>query len=384
MYRNTYALIDTKKIYENVICIVNKYQYEYYIGVVKNNAYNHGIEVINSMIKGGINYLAVSSLDEALQIRKVYPKIPILILEPIDLKYIDQCDYYNITITVESLKYIQELLKIKINNLINIHLKIDSGMNRLGFNDSKELKQAFELINKCDKLKLEGIYSHFATSGLNDNYYDYQIAKFKAITSEISLDKIPIVHLDRSISLVNHQKIPFCNACRLGILMFGISGKKPIFSQKQKIKLFIKKLLGKKTNYPNVLPLKPAFELYTEVMSTRKVKRGEYIGYGSYKASEDMLIATLPIGYADGVDKSFKYVWINGNYCEILADTMDMIMVKISSEVKVGDKVEIIGKNISLLKVCENTNLNAYHLFNKITNRVTRKYEYLNFITYKL
>ena len=110
-------------------------------------------------------------------------------------------------------------------------------------------------------------------------------------------------------------------------------------------------------------------------MSVRKVDSGKYIGYGTYKASEDLFIATLPIGYADGVDLSFRYVWINGNYCEILAETMDMIMVRVSSKVKIGDKVEIIGKNIPFLKVCENTRLNSYHLFNKITSRVTRKYK---------
>ena len=375
MYRNTYALIDTKKIYENVKYIVNNYQYDYYIGIVKNNAYNHGIETINSMIKGGINYLAVSSLDEALQIRKLYAKIPILVLEPIDLRYIDQCDYYNISITVESLKYVQGLSEIKLNKGINVHLKVDSGMNRLGFNNAIELKQAYELIKNKDKLNLEGIYSHFATSGLNDKYYNLQIETFEKITNDIDLSKVPIVHLDRSITLVNKERIPFCNACRFGMLMYGISGKKPTLGKKQKVKAFIKKILGKETKYPKELPLNTAFELHTEVMSLRTVKTGEYIGYGTYKASEDMNIATLPIGYADGVDVSFKYVWINGNYCEILADTMDMIMVRVSSKVKIGDKVEIIGKNIPFLKVCENTRLNSYHLFNKITSRVTRKYK---------
>lgn len=375
MYRNTYALIDTKKIYENVKYIVNNYKYDHYIGVVKNNAYNHGIETINSMIKAGINYLAVSSLDEALQIRKNYAKIPILILEPVDIKHIEQCDYYNIAITVESLKYVKELLEVKLNKSIYIHFKVDSGMNRLGFKDASELKLAYDLISTNDKLIVEGIYSHFATSGLNDRYYRNQILTFQKITSNIDLSKIPMVHLGRSITLVNNEKISFCNACRLGMAMYGGFGKKQLSGKKQKIKNFIKKLFGKETKLPKILPLNTAFELYTEVMSIRTVKSGEYIGYGTYKAETDISIATLPIGYADGVDSSFKYVWINDNYCEILADTMDMIMVRVSTKVKVGDKVEIIGKNISLEMICENTKLNSYHLFNKITNRVQRKYK---------
>ncbi len=89
----------------------------------------------------------------------------------------------------------------------------------------------------------------------------------------------------------------------------------------------------------------------------------------------DAKIATISIGYADGVDKSFKCVYIGGKKYPIVADSMDMIMVLVDDKVRVGDKVEIIGKNISLLDVCSNTGLNAYHLFAKISNRVTRKYK---------
>ena len=129
MYRNTYALIDTKKILENAKYITSTYSdYEYFFGVVKYNAYGHGNEIINAMIKGGINYLAVATLDEALEIRKDYSKIPILVLEPIDLEYIDKAIYYDITITVDSLKYMKELANYPHEKRLAVHFKVDSGM----------------------------------------------------------------------------------------------------------------------------------------------------------------------------------------------------------------------------------------------------------------
>ena len=375
MYRDTYAVIDTKKILENVKYITNTYDYKYYFGVVKYNAYGHGYEIINSLIKGGVNYLAVATLDEALEIRKNYPKIPILILEPINLDYIDKAVYYDITITVDSLKYLKELMEIPIDKRLAVHFKVDSGMNRLGFKDQDEFTESYGLIANSENLFLEGVYTHFATSGINDGYYDLQVKNFLKITKNVNLSLISIVHADRSITLVNKPKLDFCNGCRFGMLMYGVSARNVVLSGKQKIKNVIKSLLGKKTNYPKVLPLNPAFELYSEVISVRKAQAKECVGYGSYFLEENAKIATIPIGYADGVDKSFKYVYISGSKCPIIADTMDMIMVIVPDKVRVKDKVEIIGKNIPVLDVCQNTGLNAYHLFARISNRVPRNYK---------
>ena len=108
-------------------------------------------------------------------------------------------------------------------------------------------------------------------------------------------------------------------------------------------------------------------------MSIRKLKEGEFVGYNAlYKAKEPMYIATLPIGYADGVDKKFGYVSIRGKKYEIIADTMDMLMVKVDSNIKIGDKVEIFGNKIAIKEVTDRLGVNAYHLFNQITNRVPR------------
>ena len=380
MYRKTYALIDENILKDNIEEIKNKYSdYKYYIGVVKNNAYGHGMHVVNSLIEGGINYLAVSSLEEAMMVRKYNRKIPILCLEVIDLDYIYDCINNNVTITVESLDYLEKLDKIKLDYEVKIHLKLNTGMNRLGIKDKKEVNKCVEIINKNKKLLLEGIYTHLATSGISDKYYDDQITKFENLTKDIDLSKIPIVHLGRSLTLVNHDKLPFVNGIRLGIIMYGFSQSitpdKSIKGRLREIKRkhLIKKYNISKTSLQNDLKLNTAFSLYSTVMSIKKVNKDEFVGYGAlYFATTDINVAVIPIGYADGITKKYKYVSINNNKYEIIADSMDMLMVSVDKSVKVKDKVEIFGDKISIKEASKANGVNSYKLFNMITTRVPR------------
>lgn len=380
MYRKTYAKIDNNILKENVKEIIKKYpNYQYYFGVVKNNAYHHGIKVVNALKEGGVNYFAVSSLEEALDIRKYNVDTPILILEPINTESVYDCINNNITITVESIDYIKKLEQLELPYELKIHLKIDSGMNRLGFKNAKEIEDAVKSIQKNKKLYLEGIYTHFATSGVLDNYWDMQVEKFKDLTNRINLKEIPIVHLGRSLTLVNHSKFDFCNGIRLGIIMYGFS------QSKKKNKSLLGKLKEIKYNWirkrkhisetitSNDLKLKTAFSLYSTVMSIRKVNAGDFVGYNAtYKVKEDGWIATIPIGYADGVDKNLSFVSIKGKKYPIIADAMDMILVLVDNKIKEGMKVEIFGDQISIQEVTNRLHTNSYHLFNQIQNRVPR------------
>ena len=127
MYRNTFVNINLNNLKYNVETIINTYKFKYYFGVVKADCYGNGIRCVKTIIDSGCNYLAVSSLDEAMQIRPYYD-IPILCLGIIDQQYLDICKEKNITITIPSLNYLKE---INIPGL-KVHLKIDTGMNRLG------------------------------------------------------------------------------------------------------------------------------------------------------------------------------------------------------------------------------------------------------------
>lgn len=380
MYRKTYVKIDNKTLTDNVKKIINKYHtYQYYIGVVKANAYGHGDYIINDLIKGGINYLAVSSLEEAISIRKYNQEIPILVLEPISLEYLEIILKNNITITIDSLEYTKSLLEQKISSKLKVHIKVDSGMNRLGIKNKKEVTETVKLLQNNKSIILEGIYTHIGTSGINDIYYDKSINNFLELTSDINLFSIPIVHLNRSITLVHHQTYPFETGVRLGIIMYGFNQSIPNPTGIRKIKrdLLIKKLGISKSILYNDLKLNTAFSLYSEVIAIKKVKKGEYVGYGAnYIAKEDIIVATIPIGYNDGMKKSMKYVSINNKEYEIIGDIcMDMISVHIDKTVKLHDQVEIFGNNISIKKVANRTNSNAYHILTSITTRVPRIYD---------
>lgn len=376
MYRKTFARIDGNILKNNIQEIKKKYNnYEYYIGVVKNNAYMHGIYAVNDLIAGGINYLATSSLEEAIDVRKYNLDIPILCLEPIEHEYIYDAINNNVTITVESLEYLEKLNELKFKDILKIHLKVDSGMNRLGLKTTKEFNKAVKMIAENKKFYLEGVYSHFATSGISDKYWDEQVSKFKEITKDVNLNTIPIVHFGRSLTLVNHSKISFCNGIRLGIIMFGFSQsmEKGNFIQELKRDLIIKKYNVSDTYRTNDLKLRTAFSLYSKVMSLRKINAGEFVGYNAnFVAKEDTIIATIPVGYADGVTKKYGFVNIKNKRFKIVADTMDMIMVAVDKSVKINDKVEIFGDNIKIKEITANLGINAYHLFNQISNRVPR------------
>ena len=378
MQRKTYAYIDGNILENNIKEIKKKYpDYKYYIGVVKNNAYHHGMKCVLDMIRGGINYFAVSSLEEALALRK-YTDYPVLILEPISLEFVSDAINNNITLTVESLEYTKELLKEDIYSELKVHLAVDSGMNRLGFQTRKELDEALKLLKEHKKIVVEGLFTHFATSGVMDPHWDNQVKKFLNITKNIDFSKIPMVHLGRSLTLVNHPKLEYANAVRLGIIMYGFSQSRKegtsLRSKLQKLKRnhYQKKYECSKTFLENDLKLNTAMSLYTEVISTRKVHAGDIVGYNAYPIKEDGYILTLPVGYADGVTKDYKEVAIESKRYKIVSDCMDMIMVYSETPIKVGTKVEIFGRTIPISSVTRRLGLNSYHLFNQISDRVVR------------
>jgi len=253
----------------------------------------------------------------------------------------------NIDITITNLQYLKEIK----NYSLNIHIKIDTGMNRLGIKDKEE----FDLIIKELKnsnLKLKGIYTHIYEAS-NKKVIEKQINKFKEITSNIDLNKIDIVHIAQSDTLVNYSKIDFCNGCRLGIIMYGLN--------------------------ENNLDLKNTFSLCSEVIEIKQLKQGDIVSYnGLYKAKEDELIGIVSIGYADGVNRKLtgSYVYINNKQYEIIGNIcMDMLMIKIDNNVKLYDKVYIY-KDINHIKyLSKYLNTIPYELICNVSKRVERKYK---------
>ena len=379
MQRNTYIKIDLDRLRNNIKEIVKNYKYKYYIGVVKNNCYHHGLKSIKTMEEAGINYFAVSSLEEAIRLR-TYTNKSILCLEPISLDNILDIENQDITITIDNVNYLKKLQELDLFTDIKIHLALDTGMQRLGLTSNKDVLKCIDIINNNKHLVLEGIYTHFASSGVLNTSYDDAIKRFKELTLNVDLDEIKMIHMDRSLTMVQHEKIPFTNSVRLGIIMYGFNGSikedKSLKGIIRRIKrnYIQKKLNISKTILENNLNLNTCMSFYTEVMSVRKVLKNSYVGYNRFKIKEDGYILTLPVGYGDGVNKNYKYVSINNKLYEIVSDSMDMIMVYSDQLFDIGTKVEIFGDNISIRSVCNRLNINSYHLFNMISDRVNIEY----------
>ena len=349
MYRNTYVEINLNNLEKNIKTLIKRYKdYKYYFGVVKADCYAHGMKCINKVIDAGCNYLAVATLDEALEIRKKFKNISILCLGIIDIKYLLLCLKNNITVTISSLDYLKSIKK-NMNNL-KVHIKVNTGMNRLGVNNKDEFNEIFNLI-KEKKMYLEGIYTHIYNTYNKESSLN-QFKLFEKITSNINLNEIPIIHVGASEVTEFYKKREYANGCRLGISMYGLVDYKDI-------------------NF------KSTFRLVSEVIQINNVENG-IVGYnGLYKVKEKEKIAIIPIGYADGIIRknTGRYVFINDKKYKIVGNIcMDMLFVKIDKSVKIHDKVEVIKDINHIKEIAEYLDTIPYEVICSISKRVPRIY----------
>ena len=346
MIRQTYEEINLKALESNVKSIISQSsEYKYHIGVVKANCYGLGLKCIKSIIKGGANYLAVSSLEEALSIRKI-TKEKILILEPIDPKYISLARKNNITLTISSLEYLNNVK----DQEFTCHIKINTGMNRLGINSKEEFDEVYNIIMNSN-ITLEGIYTHIYKAS-DSKCTNNQFKKFEYITSDIDLNTIQIVHITNSETIFNYKKKPYINGCRMGIIMYGFS---------------------------NDIKLNSVFSLISKVIEIKHIHSGDTVGYdGKYTASGDESIAVLPIGYADGIlrHNSGRNVYINGKEYKIVGNIcMDMLFVKVDDNIKVNDEAYIIKDNDHINQIASYLDTINYEVMCSISDRVVREYK---------
>ncbi len=350
MYRNTFVEINLNNLEYNIKTLINRYSdYKYFFGVVKADCYGHdGIETVKTIINAGCNYLVVATLEEALDIRKEIKDIPILCLGIIDNEFIPICINNNITITVNSIDYLKSI--ITNNNNLKVHIKVNSGMNRLGVNNKKEFNEIYNLI-KEKNFFLEGIYTHiYNVNSKEDTAKQYKL--FEEITSDINLNDVPIIHVGASEATEFYKKRSYSNGCRLGISMYGL------------------------TDYSNI-NFKPTFSLYSEVIQINEINN-ETVGYnGAYKANGKQKIAVIPIGYADGIIRknTGRNVYINDKEYKIVGNIcMDMLFVKIDDNVKVGDKVVIIKDINHIKQIAKHLDTITYEVICSISKRVPRVY----------
>jgi len=346
MYRNTYVEVNLDNLKYNLETIIDTTkEYEYHFGVVKADCYGCGLlGCLDTVINSGCNYLAVATLDEALEIRNINKDIPILCLGEIDKKYLDIAVKNNVTITINSKDYLND---IKIDRNLKVHIKINTGMNRLGLSNNEDVLYVYDHL----KDRVEGIYTHIYEPSSSINY-QRQIDKFVECINGIDLNKIKIIHTSASEAMLNFKKLDFVNGCRIGISMYGF--------------------------YAPSLNLKSVFSLYSEVIQINNLKKGDTVGYdGTYKALGEEKIAVVSIGYADGIIRKNKgrFVYINNKKYEIVGNIcMDMLFVKIDDDVNIYDKVILLKDNEHINYVSDYLETIPYEIMCSIGKRVKRNY----------
>ncbi len=283
-YRDTYANIDCDAIAFNLQQIQTLTS-QSLIAVLKANAYGHcDYWTAKTAIEQGCIMVAVSSLDEALSLRYQGFTEDILILGHIRPSDIDRAIANHFIVTVISADWIKTVAEMNQNfKGLRFHIKVDSGMNRIGMKSVDEVNTAVELIHDHHGIA-EGIFTHYACADSFDKTMcQNQVHFFQDIVKNCS-HVFKWIHCENSAAILDFQD-SFTNACRCGLIMYGIS---PL---------------------PCSLNLKPAFSLYTHMICVKKIHKGESVGYGAtFIADEDCYIATLPIGYADGLIRAVSCI----------------------------------------------------------------------------
>ena len=337
--KRAWAEISLPKLRKNVEIIrsLNNSQTTDIMAVVKADAYGHGDEHIVRCLaeQCGINYFAVSNLDEAIAVRKFAPEAEILILGYTPPEYAHEIAMYNIIQGVVSTEYAQELVK-NTPAPIRCHIKIDTGMGRIGLKHDtpEECASEIEAMMKIDKLSVEGIYTHFAVADSDDPdniaYTDKQ-EKFITDTYDALVSRgIKLRHLHFMNSAATcYRNSSRSTLSRAGIILYGL--------------------------HPDVsldIPdgLEPLMELKAVISHVKTVKPGDCISYGrTFVADREMRIATVTIGYADGYSRllsSKGEILVHGKRCKIVGRVcMDQLMMDVSNvpEAKSGDIVTLIG-----------------------------------------
>lgn len=339
------------------------------LAIVKANSYGLGSKVIaDYLYKNGVRHFATATLEEALELKDVVKESMVLVLgvtNPKNVKYAVEND---ISLTCPSKEWFEETLKEleKIDDKLKFHIKIETGMNRIGISDEKELMEIHNLFYS-EKTEFEGIFSHYSNADGEDNEYDdYQTANFNRLVELFKL-KPKYIHIDNSAGVIKYNdRNDICNLTRIGIALYGCYPSSNI-----------KKL--------NKVSLEPVVSLVSKVTHVKKIPKGTKVGYGiSYEALEDEYIATIPIGYADGLLRRAQGFKLNvaGEECEIVGRVcMDQLMVRCSENIKVGDDVLVFGEynnqQISVDDFAAYQNTISYEVFCCINKRVPRKY-YIN------
>lgn len=358
-YRDTWAEIDLDAITHNVKQIKDLHPTKEIFAVVKANGYGHGdAEVSKVAIEAGVSCLAVSGLDEALRLRNSGIEVPILVLGMTRLKDVPLAAENNISLTAHDEMWIEHLVSLPLTTPVKVHLKIDSGMHRLGLMTEEQVQKNFNRLKTAPMVEVEGIFTHMATADSDKEYLGHQIETFKRLIANLDLSDVKYVHLENTATLLQ-KEFDFDHGIRLGLGLYGINPDKEFI--------------------PIEFELKPALKLLSNLVQVKKIKKGDKVGYGAtYEAQEDEWIGVVPIGYADGWTRSHqgRHVIVNGYECEIIGRVcMDQMMIRLPKQFPMGTEVTLIGDGMPVERVAAEVGTISYEILCLISDRVPRVYK---------
>lgn len=368
MYRDTWAEINLEAIKYNIKQIKEKLpQDSKIIAVVKANAYGHGIiPVAKKALESGAEALAVAILEEAITLREASITAPILVLGWVSPKFAAVAAANNITLTIFQKEWLEEVNSYSLDRPLNLHLKIDSGMGRIGVRNSGELIDIVQTISSSNTVELTGVFTHFATADAEDlSYFMEQKKRFDNLLGVLKEHwEAPIaIHIGNSAASIRFPKIMH-NYIRYGISMYGLYPSHEVKDE-------------------NVIILEPAFSLHSRLVHVKKISKGESVSYGqSYIAKEDEWIGTIPIGYGDGLNRKLQgmSVLVNGKRMPIVGRIcMDQTMIRLDQSYEIGTKVTLIGKQgfscIEMDEVANYLDTINYEIPCMINERIPRIYK---------
>ncbi len=369
-YGRTYTVTDLDAIKRNTESVRSKIGSKCrLLTVVKADAYGHGAVMVSKALGDVSDFFGVASAAEGIQLRKSGIANPILVLGYSDDYDIKNAIEEDISLSVFSLttaKKISDEAK-RLGRTAKIHIAVDTGMSRIGFFTSMENALEVKRISELEFIRIEGIFSHFAEADEEDlSKAVAQREKFCEFIEKIEKlgVNVGIRHINNSGAIMNFDES--FDMVRSGIVTYGMYPSKEVNKEK--------------------LRIEPALCWKTHVFCLKNIKKGTEISYGgTYEATRDTVIATLPVGYADGYPRCLSNkgkVLIRGRFAPIVGRVcMDFMMVDVTDikDVKEGDTVTLVGKDgesfLSMEEVADEAYSFNYELPCRITRRVTRVYK---------
>lgn len=326
--------------------------------MVKAFAYGSGSEEVASLLQyHKVDYLGVAYADEGVELRKSQIHLPIMVMNPTEESF-STIASNSLEPVVYSVSILNALIEFLQGNTCRIHLEIETGMHRLGLDD-QNLSEVLSLLKRNQNISIASVFSHLA--GADDSRHDLyskeQLNLFESAYRKIvtELHVSPLRHILNSSGILRFPHFQM-DMVRLGIGLYGVNPTEESFNQLQSVAT-----------------------LKTVISQIKHLKAGETVGYGRWgKATQDMAIATIAIGYADGFSRSFSKgvgsVMINGKRAPVFGNVcMDMTMVDITGiEAKEGDEVIIFGEGLSIHEVATNIKTIPYEILTSTSERVKR------------